>query len=108
MMKQALVALATSAAIVVPTAVVTAAPAAAGYTPGCVDRAEFRKVKDGMTKAKVHEIFDTRGKRMSIGSGGESREYRTCSGDSWSYVSVDYERNRGAWRVWFKWQYISY
>lgn len=85
----------------------TAGPAAAD-TPGCVTRAEFRQVHDGMTKGLVHRIFDTAGHRESIGSGGESREYRTCAGNSYSYASVDYERRNGAWRVWFKWIYISY
>jgi hypothetical protein len=76
---------------------------AADETPGCVSRPEFRAVRDGMTQARVHGIFGTRGRVTYSGSGGTGREYVTCVGDEWSYVSVDY-----APRVWFKWMYISY
>jgi hypothetical protein len=76
---------------------------AADESPGCVSRAEFRQVKDGMTQAKVHRIFGTRGKVNYSGSGGVGREYVTCAGDEWSYVEVDFNP-----RVWWKWMYISY
>jgi hypothetical protein len=73
-------------------------------TPGCVSRAEFRAVKDGMTQSKVHGIFGTRGWVETSGSAGTQRNYNTCSGDpDWSYVEVDFSP-----RVWFKWEYISY
>lgn len=75
----------------------------ADETPGCVSRTEFRAVKDGMTQARVHSIFGTAGRVEHIGSGGVGREYNTCTGNEWSYVSVDYNP-----RVWFKWQYIDY
>ena len=80
----------------------------ADETPGCVSTTEFRAVKDGMTMAKVHGIFGTAGVVTNRGSAGLGREYATCTGDRWSYVSVDYEWTRSAYRVWFKWQYISY
>jgi Ni/Co efflux regulator RcnB len=75
----------------------------ADETPGCVSRTEFRAVKDGMTQTRVHRIFGTTGHVEYSGSGGVGREYETCTGDEWSYVSVDFNP-----RVWFKWQYISY
>jgi hypothetical protein len=79
------------------------------YTPGCVTTSEFNGVKDGMTRVQVHYSFGTAGRVTSFGSGGESREYRTCAGDpDWSYAEVDYEWRNGAYRVWWKWLYISY
>lgn len=88
---------------------VLAAPAQAGDTPNCVSKREFKRVKDGMTKARVHRIFDVNGKREYSGSGGEGRSYRPCEGDpDWSYITVNYERYKGAKRVWFKWRYISW
>jgi hypothetical protein len=75
----------------------------ADETPGCVSHAEFVAVKDGMTQARVHNIFGTTGVIESRGSMGVGREYETCAGDEWSYVSVNYNP-----RVWFKWEYISY
>ncbi len=96
-------------AVALSVGLLTAVPATAmADTPGCVTRAEHRKVKDGMTLSQVRRIYDARGRLENIGSGGMSREYRTCAGDSWSYASVDFERKGGAWRVWFKWIYISY
>ena len=81
----------------------------ADETPGCVSTAEYRAVQDGMTMTKVHGIFGTAGRVTNSGSGGVGREYATCTGDpEWSYVSVDYDWSRGAQRVWFKWQYLSF
>ena len=72
-------------------------------TPGCVSDAEYRLIKNGMTVTKVHSIFGTRGHVTSSGSGGATREYVTCEGNDWSYVSVDFNP-----RVWFKWRYIDW
>ena len=77
-------------------------------TPGCVSGTEFRAIKDGMTMSRVHYIFGTSGWVTNRGSGGIGREYETCAGDpDWSYADVDYEWRNGAYRVWFKWLYIS-
>jgi hypothetical protein len=72
-------------------------------TPGCVSGAEFNAVRNGMTQAKVHSIFGTRGWVESSGSGGTNREYVTCEGNEWSYVEVDFDP-----RVWWKWRYIDW
>jgi hypothetical protein len=73
------------------------------WTPGCVNYREFTAVKNGMTQSRVHGIFGARGKLVSSGSGGSTREYQTCEGNEWSYVEVAYDP-----RVWHKWRYIDW
>jgi hypothetical protein len=56
---------------------VTGGPAAAD-TPGCVTKKEYRHIHKGMTKKRVHRIFDT---HRSWGSGGGAvytRTYQSC------------------------------
>jgi hypothetical protein len=56
---------------------VTAGPAAAD-TPGCVTKKEYHHIHKGMTKKRVHRIFDT---HRSWGSGGGAvytRTYQSC------------------------------
>jgi hypothetical protein len=59
------------------------APAAHADTAGCVTKSEYRKVNKGMSKTRVHRIFDTDGRREAIARSGrftsEIRTYRTCS-----------------------------
>lgn len=63
-------------------------------TPGCVVRAEFRRVHDGMPVARVHRIFDTAGHQSSvIVVGGQvhvARDYRACRHPRRSFVQVHY------------------
>jgi hypothetical protein len=93
-MRKLLVAL-LGAAVAATPMVIVVGPAAAD-TPGCVTRAEYRAVKHGMTKTKVHGIFDTRGNRQAIASSGrytvEIRSYKTCS--RFSAVAVSYQNGR--------------
>lgn len=78
-------------------------------TPGCVSRAEYRAVKDGMTMSKVRKIFGTNGKTDYTSSYSRARTYRTCAGDpEWSEATVDFWKERGAYRVWWKWIYIDW
>lgn len=78
-------------------------------TPGCVSRAEFRAVKDGMTMSKVRSIFGTNGRSNYTSSHSRGRTYHTCAGDpDWSYAEVDFWKQKGAYRVWFKWIYIDW
>lgn len=88
-----------------------AAPAgASAATPGCVTRAEFRAVHKGMLTARVHDIFDTAGKRLFINIGqvsNEAREYKVCghprSGGSFVQVQYNnYATNGGPRRLSFK------
>ena len=76
----------------------TVAPPAAADTAGCVSRVEYRKVHDGMTKKRVHRIFDTRGQQSwAMSSGGryyESRDYKPCTSPRWGFVWVDYINGR--------------
>lgn len=80
------------------------APVAHADTPRCVTKAEYERVHQGMTKRRVHRIFDVRGHRTVISRGGgvvvEVRRYRTCRRDS--AVSVAYENRRvsGKSAVW--------
>lgn len=75
----------------------TAGPAAAD-SPTCVSKTEFRNVKQGFAKKRVHDMFDVAGRQTSWYSGYgdtyESRDYRPCVGRPYSFVSVDYENGR--------------
>lgn len=88
----------TLAAAALTTGTLTAAaPAnAAPDTPGCVSQQEFAKVKKGMSAAKVHGIFDSKGKRDAISSGGgftfEIRSYKTCT--PYGAVAIGYENGK--------------
>lgn len=63
-------------------------------SPGCVVRAEFRRVHDGMPTARVHRIFDTAGHRSSVTVvGGQvhvARDYRACLRPRRAFVQVHY------------------
>ena len=84
-------------------------------TPGCVSKKEFGQAKQGMTRGKVHRIFDTSGKSLFENSGREhnsAREYKMCapwraaSGDSKVQVQYNnYAANGGPQRVAFKQHY---
>lgn len=64
-------------------------PAAGADTPGCVSEAEYLQVSIGMAKARVHQIFDTRGKFLDGAAGGYTRGYREC-GNTDNLVIVEY------------------
>jgi hypothetical protein len=68
-----------------------ATPASAN--PGCVTRAEFDQVQRGMTKSRVHGIFDTAGVFLDGGAGGFARYYRTCQDGS---VGIEYAARPGS------------
>ena len=79
-----------------------AIPTASADTPGCVTRAEYRKVQKGDTKARVHRIFDTTGHRETIAHSGryrtEIRSYDTCS--PYSAVSIAWDKTgTSPWRL---------
>jgi hypothetical protein len=76
---------------------------------GCVTRAEFRRVRRGMTKARVHRIFDTRGRFADGGAGGYSRVYRSCDFRHAAYVEYRGIR-RGPDRAtgWKRWTGASF
>lgn len=86
-----------AAGVVASFGVVATAPAASADTGTCVTRTEYRQVSRGMTKAKVHRIFDIDGKRQAIArSGGyvsEIRNYKTCS--QYSAVSIAWDKKPG-------------
>ena len=80
----------------------------------CVSNGEFKAAKNGMLKSRVHQIFDSYGKRTSFYSGGgdryESREYNPCRGDRYSYISISYDtyhRKSPGMRLDSKYIYIS-
>jgi hypothetical protein len=76
---------------------VAAAPAEAAGTR-CVTRHEYYSLHKGMTRARVHHILDTRGRR----DGARSRVYRICGTRNWG-VHVKYHRSHGRWRLESKW-----
>lgn len=59
-----------------------AVPAAQADTPRCVSKREFRHVHRGMSKGRVHHVFDVKGRRVSFsrhdGTTSEIRRYRPC------------------------------
>jgi len=83
-----------SAAITTSTLVVSATPASAD-TPRCVTHREYLQVRKGMTKARVHQIFDIRGEFAGGFAGGYTRFYGSCAarriggGDGGAGVSYD-------------------
>ena len=96
-MKKHLVRVALFAAMTSPLALVS--PASAGTdSPGCVTRAEYRAVSRGMTKTRVHGIFDTAGTRLAISSSGgyaaEVRTYKVCR-SPYSAVSISFDKQPG-------------
>jgi hypothetical protein len=89
--------------------------AAAADSPGCVTRAEYGRVHDGMARGKVHDIFDTSGTSLFENSGAvhnSAREYRMCAawrastGDSKVQIEYNnYATHGGPQRVVFKQHY---
>jgi hypothetical protein len=67
------------------TAILVASTPQVGARPGCITRAEYRQVEEGMRARKVHAIFDTSGKQVRAALGGgllwERRRYRACNSE---------------------------
>lgn len=60
----------------------------------CVTRVEFRKVKVGMKKARVHSIFDSSGRKSYSVGRFESRNYTPCTDRQFGWVVVSYKDGR--------------
>ena len=82
--------IALAASIAIAGMPIVVAPSANAAGTRCVSKAEYRHVKIGMAKKRVHAIFDTAGKQISAGYGYESREYKPCSDRRYGFVWVDY------------------
>jgi hypothetical protein len=89
--------------VVTPSPAVAAEASFAAASRGCVTRAEFRRVKHGMKKSRVHRIFDTSGRFADGGAGGYSRVYSSC--DFRHAAFVEYGARRGPDRAtgWKRW-----
>ena len=76
--------------------VLTVAAPASADTPGCVSKSEYRTVKKGWTKTRVHRLFDTRGKQSISYPPYEDREYKACTVTYGTHgtVSVEYKNGR--------------
>lgn len=65
---------------------------------GCVTKAEIKKVKVGMTKAKAHQIMGTSGSQTTISKSGsytiEMRSYKTCSPYDFGSVAIMFENGK--------------
>lgn len=94
--------LALTVAAILLSAFATAVPAQAD-TPGCVTRAEYRHVHKGMTKERVHRIFDARAHRAE---GIDTFYYNTCKPNH--FVLIEFRRYSGALHLhhkyWFRQQ----
>ena len=102
--------LVSAVALVVATGVITgstALPASAKPDKRpCVVKAEYKQIKKGMTMARVHEIFDTRGTILFQNPGAVTngaREYRSCRNSGLgATVQIQYNNyaaNGGPFRV---------
>ena len=69
-------------------------------TPGCVSRAEFRKVQalphGEWRMRRVHRLFDTSGDRLHYTSSKRVRAYRVCTNPRYGRVEIEY----GFYHVW--------
>lgn len=85
-------------------AFVSASPAAAD-TPGCVTEQEFYAVHLGMTKARVHEVFDTSGRLAWRHGDRMHRYYKVCRVRLTRHqaVHVIYREKNGVWVMRRKW-----
>jgi hypothetical protein len=96
---------------VLATAALATAPVVAGAAPasadtaGCVTKTEFRKVRNGWSLNRVHNVFDTKGTQSMFFNGYQSRDYKSCRNSEYALVSVDYEKRNGVWRVDSKFAY---
>jgi len=59
------------------------APLPAMASPGCVTQQEFKKIRNGMSKAQVAKLVGTKGKLFSAAGSGsyrfEIRSYKACT-----------------------------
>jgi hypothetical protein len=92
-LSRAAVLLGTGAALALGSTFVATTPASAD-TRGCVTKAEFHKIHQGMSRERVGRIFDTKGHQTSTfwisGDHYSTRDYRACRHPRWSLVSIDY------------------
>lgn len=69
-----------------------ATPAASAHADRCVTKAEYRQVRPGMAKTRVHAIFGTPGYKLGLGL-DEIRRYTTC--ENGGFVQVIYNGRGG-------------
>lgn len=87
-----------------------AAPAGAdtGDQRPCVTNREYNRISKGMTKARVQDIFDTKGTFLFRNPGyvhNEAKEYRGCSGYIVQVQYNNYAAKGGPQRVVLKQTY---
>lgn len=94
--------IATTALFAAGVAVAAPAAAAAGsprLAAGCVTQGEYREARIGMSRARVHGIFETAGSVEGGGQRVEIRVYERC-GPSDDYASLTYRQgSSNVWRV---------
>jgi hypothetical protein len=98
-----LTAVATTGALVAPGTAHAAAPAERAASKGCVTKAEYRKIKKGMTVAKVKKVTGTNGKQVSKSPLGDGRfvvgrAYKACTGKR-SGVGIAFVGKDGVFKV---------
>ena len=65
-------------------------PPATADTPGCVTKKEYRKIHKGVTKKRVHRIFDTSRNWGTGGGAVYTRTYQSC--DFHHAAWIEYKR----------------
>lgn len=84
-------------------AATAAAPSDRAASKGCVSKAEYRKIKKGMTIAKVKRITGTNGKQVSKTAlpGGKfvvGRAYKVCTSKKGG-VGIAFTNQTGSYKV---------
>lgn len=87
------------------TAPLISAARASADTPGCVTRHEFNEVHRGMRMARVHDVFDTRGRLAWQKPTREARYHKICHVRLTRHqaVHVVYWKEQGVWVLHRKW-----
>ena len=97
--------LATAVVVAGGLAITAPADADTGDQRPCVTHREYKRITKGMTKARVHDIFDTKGTFLFRNPGAvhnEAKEYRGCSGSTVQVQYNNYAAKGGPQRVVFK------
>jgi hypothetical protein len=96
-------ALATTAALIPAGSATAEAPSERAAGKGCITKKEYRKVKKGMTVAKVRRVTGTNGKQVNKYAlpGGKfvvGRAYKVCTSKRGA-VGISFTNQTGTYRV---------
>jgi hypothetical protein len=93
-MKKFLLTLAALVTVATPLAVVAAPAEAAAYNPPCASRAEFNRIRPGMTVPTTLAIVGGPGKITMGGSFMSQRQWKACPGSGAYWLTLTYVQGR--------------